>query len=89
MKIVINSDFGGFSLSKAAYNELGIPWDGHGFCKLYRADLRLVACIEKLGSAANGKHAELKIVEIPDDIEWEINECDGAEWVAEKHRTWE
>jgi hypothetical protein len=89
MKIVINSDFGGFSLSKAAYNELGIPWDEFGFCTFERSDPRLVSCIEKLGSAANGKHAELKIVEIPDDIEWEIERHEGKEWVAEKHRTWE
>jgi len=30
----------------------------------------------------------LKIVEIPDDVDWEINEDDGSEWIAEKHRTW-
>jgi hypothetical protein len=31
---------------------------------------------------------ELQIVVIPDDVKWEIHENDGAEWVAEKHRTW-
>jgi len=30
----------------------------------------------------------LKIVDIPDGVEWEIEEYDGMEWVAEKHRTW-
>lgn len=33
-------------------------------------------------------HADLKIVEIPPDVDWEINEYDGVEWVAETHRTW-
>ena len=30
----------------------------------------------------------LKIIEIPDDVDWIIEEYDGNEWVAEKHRTW-
>jgi hypothetical protein len=30
----------------------------------------------------------LAIVEIPDDVQWIIEENDGMEWVAEKHRTW-
>ena len=36
----------------------------------------------------NGKHATLKIVKIPDGVEWEIEEYDGREWISEKHRTW-
>ena len=27
-------------------------------------------------------------VEIPDDVEWQIEEYDGSEWIAEKHRIW-
>jgi hypothetical protein len=38
---------------------------------------------------ANGSFSRLKIVEIPDGVEWTIQEFDGNEWVAEKHRTWE
>ncbi len=26
---------------------------------------------------------------IPDDVKWQIEEYDGLEWIAEKHRTWE
>jgi len=45
--------------------------------------------VEKLGTKkASGKHAELKIVEIPNDVEWDIEEYDGVEWISEKHRTW-
>jgi hypothetical protein len=44
--------------------------------------------VEQLGEAANGEFAELKVVEIPDDAEWTIQEYDGDEWIAEKHRTW-
>jgi hypothetical protein len=44
--------------------------------------------VEELGEAANGSYARLKVVEIPDDVEWTIKEYDGDEWIAEKHRTW-
>ena len=53
-----------------------------------RDDPVLIEVIEELGDAANGEHAELAIVEIPDDVEWEISEYDGSEHVAEKHRVW-
>jgi hypothetical protein len=48
----------------------------------------LVQCVKELGERAFGCYSELKIIEIPDDIEWEIEEYDGKEWVSEKHRTW-
>lgn len=92
MKVVINNCYGGFSLSREAYGELGIEWDGHGYGfgdnHKNRANHKLVAAVEKLGSKANGEFAELKIVEVPDNVEWTIKEYDGIEWVAEVHRTW-
>ena len=48
----------------------------------------IIEIVEKLGDRANGRFAKLKIVEIPDDVEWEIEEYDGREWVSEKHRWW-
>jgi hypothetical protein len=53
-----------------------------------RANPALVQVVEELGEDANGSCAELAVVEIPDDVEWEIKEYDGREWVAESHRTW-
>ena len=53
-----------------------------------RNDPILIQVVEELGSNADGSVAELKVVEIPDDVEWDIEEYDGTEWVAEKHRTW-
>jgi len=91
MKVVINKRFGGFGLSKAAYTELGLEWDDFGFeykTDASRADPKLVACVEKLGVAASGDYSRLSVVEIPDGIEWAIEEYDGQEWIAEKHRTW-
>jgi len=48
----------------------------------------LIKVVEELKEEANGRFAELKVVEIPDDVEWEIEEYDGIEWVSEKHRVW-
>jgi len=84
MKIVINRCYGGFGLSEEALAKLGRKddWD------LSRDDPALVAIVEEMGFASNGPHADLKVVEIPDDVDWSIGEYDGIEWVAEKHRTW-
>lgn len=53
-----------------------------------RDDPDLVAVVEELGAKADGAHAKLKVVDVPDDVEWEIDEYDGIEWVSEKHRRW-
>ena len=56
---------------------------------LERDDPTLVQVVEELHEVADGRFSELKIVEIPDDVDWTIEEYDGVEWIAEKHRTWE
>ena len=90
--IVINTCYGGFGLSSRAEAEYkvaaGITEDKWSYYDLDRSDPYLVKIVKDLGSAANGAHANLKIVEIPGDVEWEIGEYDGNEWVAEVHRTW-
>jgi hypothetical protein len=53
-----------------------------------RDDPDLIAVIQELGPKADGSYAKLSITEIPDDVDWEIGEYDGQEWVQEKHRTW-
>lgn len=54
----------------------------------HRGNELLVRCVEALGAEANGMCAKLKVVEIPDGIEWEVEEYDGYERIAEKHRSW-
>jgi len=89
MRIVINTCYGGFSLSKEAYKYLNKEWDGYGYdFNLSRHDPKLVECVEKLGASANGTYAELKVIEIPDDVDYIIEEYDGIEHVAERHRVW-
>lgn len=53
-----------------------------------RADPILVQVVTEMGSASNGRYAAIEVVEIPDDVEWTIEDYDGREWVAEKHRQW-
>ena len=101
MKIVINRCFGGFGVTKAVYDELGLKWDNYGFldnkafdiesdnCMEYRANEYLINAIEKIGlkESADGC-AKLKIIEIPDNIKWEIYEYDGLESIHEVHKSW-
>ena len=90
MKVVINKCFGGYSLSEEAYKFLNIPWDGYGYEFIEdRSNPALVKCVEALGKNASGELSSLKVVEIPDDVEWEINEYDGLESVVGQHREWE
>ena len=112
MKVVINSDYGGFSLSDEAIeayaerkgitlrkeernsdsvlsSDYYLDNDEWFNCReIPRNDPTLVAVVEKLGVKADGFCATLKVVEIPEDVDWDIGEYDGNEWVAEKHRTW-
>ena len=53
-----------------------------------RDDPDLIKVIEKLGKKANNRFSDLKIVEIPDGTEYIIDEYDGLEHIAEKHKTW-
>lgn len=56
--------------------------------KSQRTHPDLVEVIEKLGDKASHQYSKLCIVEIPADIEWEIGNYVGMEWIAEKHRKW-
>ena len=119
MKVVINANFGGFSITLEAaqfmaargnlrakaeiekyewnkahpdpkYPSLSDMWYGFGYVNgmeggYPRDDPDLIAAVESLGKRAG---LDLKIIEIPDGIEWEINEYDGWESVHEKHRSW-
>jgi hypothetical protein len=90
-KVVINVCYGGFGLSEdvmSRYNVLtGKNAEYHW--EIERDDPVLIQVIEKVGlEAAASAYAELKIVEVPDDVKWHIHEYDGMEHVAEDHKTW-
>jgi len=101
MKIAINKCFGGFGVSEAVYKELGIEWDNYGYLdndsfgiesdnyQEYRKHPKLIAAIEKIGEdASSGRFARVIVVDIPDDVEWEIEDYDGQESIHEVHRSW-
>ena len=89
MKVVINTCFGGFGLSESALEEYKkrkgttediYYWDIPRDCPV------LVEMVEEGG--VDGDYSELKVVTIPDGVNWYIHEYDGLEHVAERHRTW-
>ena len=99
-RIVVNTCFGGFSLSEEAktmYKKATVdqPQQGSQWYideDISRDDPVLLQVIDEIGlNNAGGYFSKLDIVEIPDDIPvdgWVIQEYDGKEWVAERHRTW-
>ena len=85
MKVIINTDFGGFGLSEKAlalYEER----TGHKSPKYYqgeahRDDPVMVAIVEELGEEANDKYSDLEVVEIPDGYNYDIDDYDGLEHI--------
>ena len=75
-------------------NELNWPVDETGkiwttySLKEYRCDPDLVAIVREQGKEASGHCANLKIVEIPSDVHWYVEEYDGLESIHEEHRIW-
>lgn len=56
--------------------------------ELDRTDNDLISVIEELGDEASGSFGRIVVVEIPDDVDWEIDDYDGWESIHEKHRVW-
>ena len=80
---------------KKLLNENSKEYKGHlsnrhcwGFNEIARHDNVLIKVIEELGELANGECAKLKIVEIPDNVKYKIDDYDGCESIHEKHRIW-
>ena len=66
-------------------------WDDDCYIYLsreHRENSVLIECIKELGEDANGLYAELKVVEIPDNMEYEIDEYDGIETLHQAVPKW-
>lgn len=62
-----------------------VVWDS---LDINRSDPDLVAVVEEIGKEANTGVSELAVVEIPEDVDWVIQEYDGLESIHEAHRVW-
>ena len=91
-KVVINTCFGGFGLSEASLEDYkkrkNITDENFYHWDIPRDCPDLVAMVEEGGTDVDGIYSELKVVDVPDDVNWFIHEYDGMEHVAERHRTW-
>jgi len=97
MKVVYNNCYGGFGLSKEALQLLSqkkgceikssydLRWE-HG---IKRHDADLVAVVEQLGDKASDRFSDLRVEEIPDGCDYEIDEYDGNERVLPPRMKWE
>lgn len=88
---------------KFFHNRQEVPDDFQGFYEMadknhipyiteyYRTDKKMVSVVEKLGEKASMKSSRLKVVEIPNGIEYRIESKngDGKETVVEIGREWE
>ena len=87
-KVVINDQYGGFSLSPEACDYLNEKYNleidrKYGFIDeqdVTRHDKRLVEVVELLGEKANGYCAKLVIKEIHSKL-YRVCEYDGNEWI--------
>ena len=86
-KVVVNRCWGGFGLSDKALQHMGLS-TGIYCGDIERTDPKLIAAVEELGEEANGSYSNLRIVYVPDDVSWYIDDYDGQETVRENHRTW-
>ena len=88
MKVVLNNCYGGFGLSDEAREMLGPQFWAIADWELDRTDPKLVEVVEKLGCRANGDHADLRIVDIPEAMKNYMDDYDGIETIHEEHRSW-
>ena len=93
MKVVVNSNYGGFELSRQALRLLrakGVDMSDEDSIE-FRSNPILVKIVEDLPGLDSGDGAAvLTITEIPEDVgmNWHINEYDGWESIHENHRSW-
>ena len=83
MKVVYNACFGGFGLSAAAIEMLGLETYKDMYT-IDRHDPKLVEVVEKLGLKANGNYARLEIEDIKGG-KYYIDDYCGHETVMTPH----
>lgn len=54
----------------------------------HREDPVLIEVVEELGSGANGRFSKLEVVDIPDGMDYVIDEYDGIETLHQRVQEW-
>ena len=102
MKIILAMPGGSLHLSDKALSLLRdknlwrlADWyesDPHAFSKdeRVRVDPGLIKVLEELGDKAFGEYGSFIVADfdIPEDVDWYIDEWMGEEFVRERHRIW-
>ena len=66
-----------------------IDWTAHLYLNSdHRDDPTLIEVVEELGKKASGRYGDLVVVEIPDGMDYVIDEYDGIETLHEKVQMW-
>lgn len=96
-KVAINCDWGGFSLSfdilarVLELQGLGIGTEVDRTDEYYLSEYsnrtNAALCQAILEAKAKGTNGSLRVVEVPEGVEFVIEDYDGCETVEEKHRT--
>lgn len=102
MKIIINRGFKPFKLSYEALIELRKvkhklvtkeakkPYIPMFHADEVRLDKDVIEVVERLGTkAASAPGCALKVIEIPDDVKYYIDDQHNSETVHENHRVWQ
>lgn len=82
--ITFTKDFGDhIDLSNDNFSEYCLNLD-----ESHREDPVLIEVVEELGERANSPFSKLVVVDIPDGMEYEIDDYDGVETLHEKVKKW-
>jgi len=87
LKFTIEKKNSLFSKRSLIFYVNGVYFSDH---ELQRDDPALIKAVEEIGMEESAdSFSTLKIVKVPCDVDWELKDYDGSEWIAEKHRTWQ
>lgn len=82
--ITFTKDFGDYiELSDDDFDKYYLGLD-----ESHREDPVLIEVVEELGERANSPFSKLVVVDIPDGMEYEIDDYDGVETLHQKVETW-
>ena len=89
----VGDDYGLLSYFTADFGKWAddndIDWGKHLYLgEDHREDPVLIEVVEELGSDADGRFAELRVVDIPDGMDYVIDDYDGIETLHERVREW-